>query len=613
MLITLVLLGKMLERRAMDRVRQDMEDILAIQAVKVRVVDPQAPMGRFVAADQISTGDRFKVQATEVIGADGVIIAGQGLLDESALSGEARLLAKSAGDCVRSGTRLAEGDIVIEAAASAAQSTFGQMTALMQATLGQKTRLEGSTDRLLRWFVPVVGLASLCTAAGWSIAGGDLATVLVRAITVLVIACPCALGIAVPLARVAAVAHAGRRGILVRRFAAFEQAPRVSTVVFDKTGTLTEGRWQLRAIRVIEPFTRDDVLSVASGLEKDACHGIGRQILATARQEGIAPAAVGDLERFANGIAGRWQGQAVRIGSRGFGGDWTAAGGDADGMGCSVYLVIGDRPAAVFDFGDRLRPDAIPTVARLQRRGLRVCLISGDSQQAANHVGAAVGVDVARGGLLPAQKADFIRSLQAAGQVVAMVGDGINDGLALAQSDMAVSLYSGAALAKEAADLTLMGANPAQLLVFFDLAGRTLRVVRQNVLGALAYNTVSIPIACAGWLTPVWAVGAMLLSSLTVIGNTLRLVRMGLQAKPLAGDIKAGSNDQDRADAVNCRLPAQPGDAGGFGHDKQGRHRAQAKGGHDRHAAKGSGQGVAGLHAGPGGSQKGRVNRPAGQ
>jgi P-type E1-E2 ATPase len=195
-------------------------------------------------------------------------------------------------------------------------------------------------------------------------------------------------------------------------------------------------------------------------------------------------------------------------------------------------LTIGGRQAARFVFGDRLRPAASATVAALHRQGVRVCLVSGDSEGAARRMGAAAGVNEAAGELLPEQKAAFVKSLQARGQRVAMVGDGLNDSLALAQSDLAVSLYSGAALDREAADVTLMAGNPAQLPVFFELARRANRVVLQNLVGALVYNALSIPIAAAGLLTPLWAVGAMLLSSLTVIGNTLRLVACAKGARP---------------------------------------------------------------------------------
>jgi len=524
MLITLVLLGKTLEGRAMDRVRRDLADLLILRAAKVKIVTGENPQGRYVSSDQLAPGDRFRVGPGEIVAADGRIIEGQGRLDESTLTGEARPIARQVQDGVRSGTRLVQGDILVQADTGAADSTFGQMSAILETALSRKTRIEGYTDKVLRGFVPAVVLAALAAGIGWHLAGRDLETVIVRAITVLVISCPCALGIAIPLARVAAVARAGRQGICVRRFAAFEQAPRITTVVFDKTGTLTEGRWQVLGIEPAGGFDRRTVVALAAGLENGSNHAIAGTILALASREGVAPAPVKAVTAFANGIAGNWRNRPVKIGSHGFAGAPRATSDKPAPGGSTVYLSVNGHPAATFIFGDRLRPDAHATVAALQRQGVPVCLVSGDGQEATSRMAEAAGIDQAIGDMRPADKAAFVKSLQDNNDEVAMVGDGLNDSLALAQSDLAVSLYSGAALAQEAADVTLMAGSPGQLLAFFDLARRTNAVVRQNLVGALVYNTIGIPIAAAGLLTPIWAVIAMLASSLTVIGNTLRLV-----------------------------------------------------------------------------------------
>jgi heavy metal translocating P-type ATPase len=528
MLVSLLLLGKWLEARAKERVRQDLEGFLALRPTKVRFWSEASPQGRYASVEQLHIGDCFLVVPDEIVPADGRVIEGHGRLDASAVTGEARPVTLQAGDSVVSGCRLTEGRIIVRAERAGADSLLGRMIDIVTACLSQKGKWEGRTDRILRWFVPLIALLALATGLwGWQWGLGP-EQALVRAVTVLVIACPCALGIAIPLARVAGIAGAGRQGLLVRDFQAFEQAGRIDTVILDKTGTVTQGRWCVTRMDAAPGISPGAALDLALGLEENIDHAVARAIAEYGRAQGATPRPVAQRHAHPEGIEGRFQGRMVRIGTRRFAASRDAPqeiGPEQDSGQSEVLLGVDGRPWARFCFGDSLRAGLPDLVSALQAAGRSVYLISGDTQAATRHVAATVGIRQAQGDLLPQQKAELVHRLQTEGRRVAMVGDGINDAPALAQADLGVAVYSGTALARHAAALTLMAGDPAQLLRFFPWAARVERTVRQNLWCALAYNMVSLPIAMAGLLTPLVAAVAMLLSSLTVIGNTLRLVR----------------------------------------------------------------------------------------
>lgn len=524
MLVTLLLLGKLLETQAKNRVRRDLEGFMSLQPTKVRLCSPEFPRGRYAAIEQLTPGDVFRIGAEEVMPADGRVVQGGGRLDMSAVTGEPNPVPVAEGDAVVSGSRVVRGDLTVQAEQVGAASLLGQMIAVVQQTLARKTHLESRTDRLLAIFVPLIaGLAVSTGAAGWA-AGLSLDQALVRAVTVLVIACPCALGIAIPLARVAGVAGAGRQGILVRDFEAFEQSTRIDTVVFDKTGTLTHGTWSVERIDLCGGRTEADILPLAMGLESHADHTVARAVFAYGAARGATPAEVEDVRVHADGVSGRHHGRTIRIGRRAF----ALAGRDVAGtvsgrQGLSeVFLSVDGEPWAAFCFGDRLRAGMRTMVRRLAARGLTVALISGDNEAPTRAVAADVGIGAAAANLLPRDKAAHIRSLQSQGRRVAMVGDGINDAPALVQADLAVAVHTGSGLARHTAGVTLMR-DAAQLIDLLDWAAQVDRKVHQNLCCAVGYNAVGISVAMAGLLHPLVAVCAMLLSSLTVIGNTLLL------------------------------------------------------------------------------------------
>ena len=578
MLITLVLLGKTLERRAKGKVLEDLENFFALMPTKVRICSGDFPEGRYVAIEQLAAGDIFRVSETDIIPADGQILSGNGSVEESSLTGEPLPVNKKPGDFIRSGARVQQGLFKIRAEKVGNDATLGQMMQIIEKTLLTKMPIEGKTDVILQWFVPVILVLAAATGMVCRFMGLSLETSLLRAVTVMVISCPCALGIAIPLARVAGISIAGKKGILVRNFTAFEMAGRISAFVFDKTGTITHGNWTLQKIVAFAPYDENQGLKLAAGLEQNSDHFIGREILRQAQKRNIKPATIDEIQTEENGVIGRFDGDIVKIGSADFlkdsmvkfnklsestttrtagGLDFSAIGGkiqgrevpqllkttrcepgakhpvwktqsdsNQQGSACSyVYMSIADRPAAVFVFGDRIRNGARASVEKLQQQGFRLALVSGDGIETTRAIAKDLGIHDVYGGQMPKDKVAIVKILQGQNHPVAMVGDGINDAPALVQADLSLAVHSGANLGEEVADVTLMRAEPEQLIDFLRFADAVNKKISQNLIFTFAYNVISIPMAMSGLLTPLVAVSAMLLSSISVIGNTLMLVR----------------------------------------------------------------------------------------
>jgi len=533
MLITLVLLGKALESRAKSRVLEGLENFLSLKPTKIRICTEQYPDGRFVSLEQLASGDMVRVEENEIAAADGKITAGAGSVDESSLTGEPLPVTKKPGDLLRSGSRVIKGGLFFKAEKTGADSTLGQMMNIIEKTLLTKTPMEGKTDVMLQWFVPAIILLATGTALVCWFNGLSTETAMLRAVTVLVISCPCALGIAIPLARVAGISIAGKKGILVRDFSSFERAAKVDAFVFDKTGTITEGKWHLKEVIPTSEITRNRALALAAGLEKHSDHFIGTEILRYVNEHHIQPEMVTDIDVDDKGLQGQAGDGQVKIGSA----EYMVRELEKDDSGSVktavkeqpkhsfVFLGFGGQLAAVFVFGDRLRRDARSTVEELGRRGYRLSMVSGDGDRTTKTIGEEVGIRQSWGGRFPRDKANYIAEMQKQGHLVAMVGDGINDAPALVQADLSMAVHSGGQLSKEAADITLMRADLRQIMEFLDLARRVNKKIAQNLGFTFLYNAVSIPIAMSGLLNPLVAVSAMLLSSLSVTGNTLILVR----------------------------------------------------------------------------------------
>ncbi|MGD8503803.1 MAG: cation-translocating P-type ATPase [Syntrophobacterales bacterium] len=530
MLITLVLLGKLLERRAKDEVQEDLANFFSLRPTKVKICSEQFPQGRYVEAQQLRRGDTFKVEEKEILPADGLVVGGEGILDESSLTGEPLPIKKKTGDRIKSGSRVIQGIFTVKAEGVGEDSIVGQMITIMEQALGKRTPFEGKAERALQWFVPVVLALAAGTGLVCLLFGLTFEKALIRAVTVTVISCPCTLGIAIPMARVAGISLAGRKGILVRDFTSFEQADRVNSFVLDKTGTVTKGQWSLLEVVPVGPFSTEKILGLAAALEKESDHLIAAEITRKAAKHQAELATLQEREVFENGISAVFDGEKVKIGSRGFLADEIETTPDLPlpenkPEHSLVFMSFADKLCGVFIFGDELKSTATQAVKCLREAEYQVALISGDDDLTTKTIAREVGIQDALGGRLPQEKAIYISALQNQGLRVAMVGDGINDAPALVQADLAIAVHSGSHLGREAADLTLMRGDPLQICDFIELAGKVKTKVHQNLGCSFIYNLVSIPIAMSGLLTPLIAVSAMLLSSLSVIGNTLLLLK----------------------------------------------------------------------------------------
>ena len=546
MLITLTLLGKLLEKRVKDRVTSDLEAFFSLLPEKARICSAAYPNGRYGPVERLSEGDLVWVTQEDVVPADGMVVEGMGHVDESVITGESRLIPKPVGAQVTGGTTVVSGSMKFRITALGPDTVIGQMMALVENAVSEKTQLEQYTEKMMRWFVPFIMTLAVSTGVVCYFTGMGLSVAVVRAVTVMVIACPCALGIAIPLVRVAGISVAGRQGVLVRDFAAFEIMRKVDTMVFDKTGTLTFGRWQLVYATPVNGYSQKRALALAAGLEKGITHDIALAVGHHARSRNIQPADVRAVRSYENGMAGKMGDVDVKIGSAEFMAEEIAdsrffahqSAPAGEGFYSPVFLSENHELAAVFYFGDRIRPGTRKILSYLKATGIKLHIVSGDSPVVTSKVADALGIGHALGGQLPADKAAFVKSLKAEGCVVAMVGDGINDAAAMHCADMGIGISAKSLMHQENAHVNLMQADMSLLAVVIELAGRVGRKIRQNFWLSFLYNGISLPIAMSGLLTPLVAVTAMLCSSLTVIGNTLHMMPRKdtpRRAKPVDG------------------------------------------------------------------------------
>jgi Cu+-exporting ATPase len=535
-IITLILLGKWLEARAR---RQTLGAIRSLQALRPTTARVQrGGAERQVPVDQLRRGDEVVVLPGERLPADGEVVDGRSHSDESMISGESLPVAKQPGDRVTGGAINGEGRLVVRVTAVGAESVLARIIRLVEDAQARKAPIQKIVDRVSAVFVPVVVGLAIATALGWGLATGDWNQAVLNAVAVLVIACPCALGLATPTAIMAGTGVAARAGILVKDAVALEQAQSVRTVAFDKTGTLTAGTPQLAAARAVDG-DEAEMVATAAALQAGSEHPLAVAVLAAARSRGLAlPAASGITALAGRGIAGEVGGHATLLGSERLmeelGVDLAplAAAAHAEkALGRTVSWLAAHGPTGVelrgmLAFGDRPRPEARAAIEALHGLGLRTVMISGDNRGAAEALAGLVGIareDVAAG-VLPADKAAEVLRLSRGGRV-AMVGDGINDAPALAAADVGIAMGSGTDVAMNAAGVTLMRPDPRLVADAIDISRRTTRKIHQNLFWAFVYNVVGIPLAAAGLLNPVVAAAAMAMSSVSVVSNTLLLRR----------------------------------------------------------------------------------------
>ncbi len=538
--VTLVLLGKWLEARAK---RQTTAAIRALHALRPEVAHLLGPDGEVdVPLAEVLVGDRLVVRPGERFPADGVLLEGHTQVDESMLTGEPLPVGKEAGARVTGGSINGEGRVLMQVQAVGRETVLAQIIRLVEDAQAAKAPIQRLVDRVAAVFVPAVLLVALLTLLAWLLGGAPAQEAVIHAVAVLVIACPCALGLATPTAIMAGTGVAARHGILIKDAQALELAHRVDTVAFDKTGTLTAGQPRLLAFEVAPGGDADALLAVAASLQSGSAHPLARAVVQAAQARGLAvrpPEALRAVPGRGNeGVVAarswlvgslRWlQELAVPLGAL------AAAAEALQQQGATVSALL-ERTAdglavrALLAFGDEPKPGAAAALAALRARGIRTVMISGDNRHAAEAMARRLGLRPEAGEVLaevlPGDKAAQIARLRAGGHTVAMVGDGINDAPALAAADVGIAMGNGTDVAMHAAGITLMRGDPALVAAALDVSGRTVAKIRQNLFWAFIYNVAGIPLAALGYLNPVLAGAAMALSSVSVMGNALLLRR----------------------------------------------------------------------------------------
>ena len=527
-IIAFLLLGRWLEARAKGSASRAIERMLELGAKDARVVRNDEELR--VPVDAVEPGWLLRVLPGEKIPTDGVVVEGGAAVDESMLTGESVPVEKTIGDHVAGATVNRDGVLLMEATKVGSDTALAQIVRLVAEAQGSKAPIQRLADHVAGIFVPVViGIAAL-TAAAWFVAEGDVRSALVPAVAVLIIACPCALGLATPAAIMVGTGRGAQIGVLIRGGEVLERSRDVDVVVFEKTGTLTQGRMRLR-----EVAGDDETLRLAASAEVTSEHPVAAAVVEGARERGLTLAPVTGFRTVAGrGVLARVEGQQVLVGRRAFLEDeglrapaWLEdEAARLEGQGHTVFWAGWEGQArGVLAVADAVKDGAAEVVADLHRLGVEVALITGDNRATADAIARQVGIERVLADVPPAGKADEVRRLQSEGRVVAMVGDGINDGPALAQADLGIAIGTGTDVAIEASDITLIRGDLAGVVTAVRLARQTFRTIVQNLSWAFGYNVAAIPLAALGLLNPIIASAAMAMSSVSVLTNSLRLRR----------------------------------------------------------------------------------------
>jgi len=530
---TLILLGRYLELRARGRSGEAIRALLELGAKQARVLRDGEEV--LVPVEQLQVGDRFVVRPGEKIATDGVVVDGASAVDQSMLTGEPVPVEVAAGDAVAGATVNTSGRLVVEATKVGADTALAQIARLVAEAQAGKAPIQRLVDRVSAVFVPVVLVLSLATLAGWLIATGDASAAFTAAVAVLIIACPCALGLATPTALMVGTGRGAQLGILIKGPEVLEQTRRISTIVLDKTGTVTEGRMWVTDAIAAGGVDRDELLRLAGSAEAASEHPIAQAIASYARDAlGRLPEVDSFTNRAGLGVEAVAGGRAVVVGRPAMLAEWGLTLPDdlarqfeqAEQQGRTVVAAaIDGQVAGAFVVADRVKPSSRQAIADLKALGLTPVLLTGDNARTADAVAAEVGIERVVADVLPEEKSDQVAALQRDGEVVAMVGDGVNDAPALAQADLGLAIGTGTDVAIEASDLTLVSGDLRAAADAIRLARRTLRTIKGNLFWAFAYNVAAIPLAIAGLLNPIVAAAAMAFSSVFVVTNSLRLRR----------------------------------------------------------------------------------------
>ncbi len=528
-IITLVLFGKVLEARAKRGTTAAIRALMNLRPEVARVKRGGSVVE--VPVDQVQAGDVVLVRPGEKIPVDGTVEDGASAVDESLLTGESLPVDKQRGDTVTGGAINGTGLLTIRATRVGADSTLSRIIALVENAQSGKANVQRLVDKVAAVFVPVVIAIAFITFAGWLAAGGTFETALIAAVSVLVIACPCALGLATPAAIVTGTGAAARAGVLVKDVDALERAHRVTTVIFDKTGTLTEGYPAVVAYDILNG-TESDVLALAASVQSGSEHPLAKAVVDLATGKDLTVSDVTDFTSVTGrGVTGTVDGHSVVFGNSTFMAEHniTLPSASTDAWEAEaktvIWMAADGQPAAVFALTDPIRHEAKGAVSQLHRLNIESVLLSGDAPAVAEAVGRSLSIDNAKGGVRPEDKAAAVDELRANGKVVAMIGDGINDAPALAAADLGVAMGTGTDVAMETASITLMRPDPRLVAGALDISRATWRKIQQNLFWAFIYNVIGIPLAALGYLSPAMAGAAMAASSVSVVSNALLLRR----------------------------------------------------------------------------------------
>ncbi|PZU64007.1 heavy metal translocating P-type ATPase [Sphingobium sp.] len=549
--VALVLLGQVLELRARAATGRAIRALLNLApktARRIGLNDEEHEVG----LSEVSKGDRLRVRPGEAVPVDGVVIDGRSSVDESMLTGEPAPVLKTPGAAVTGGTVNGTGSLVMEAQAVGADTMLARIVSMVAEAQRSRAPIQAVADRVSGWFVPLVVVVAVATFIVWNLAGPEprFGHALLNAIAVLIIACPCALGLATPMSIMVGTGRGAQAGVLVKNAEALQALDKVDTLVIDKTGTLTEGKPRLVAVEPVGDFDADKVLALAAAVEARSEHPLAVAIASGARERGLAIAAVEDFDsQTGMGISGQVDGRTVVVGNAA---QMRRAGADAGALeasaerhraqGGGVMLVaIDGKAAGLIAVADPIKASARDAIAKLHAEGLRIVMLTGDSRGTAEAVARAIGgIDEVHADLKPEDKARIVRELKASGARVAMAGDGINDAPALAAADVGVAMGTGTDVAIESAGLTLTKGDLSAMVRARRLARATMANIRQNLFFSFVFNGVGIPIAAgvlypvAGiLLSPMFAGAAMALSSFTVVANALRLNAVRLEPRGL--------------------------------------------------------------------------------